>query len=62
MKRCIKAHDVDGFGKIPVGSLWEDDNPYITDDNADCFVDDGVPVGGDDEDPKPAKRTRKAVD
>ena len=29
MKRCIKAHHVDAFGDIPVGSLWDDDSPYI---------------------------------
>jgi hypothetical protein len=29
MKRCIKAHHVDAFGDIPVGSLWADDSPYI---------------------------------
>ena len=37
MKRCIKAHHVESFGQIPVGSLWADDSPYVTDD--DHFVD-----------------------
>lgn len=40
MKRCVTTHDAAGFGTIPAGSLWDDDSPYITDDNADCFVDD----------------------
>ena len=59
MKRCVKAHDAAGFGQIPVGSLWDDDSPYITDDNADCFADVAEPA---DDEPKPAKRTRKAAD
>jgi len=37
MKRCIKAHHVTKFGDIPVGSLWDDDSPYITE--AANFVD-----------------------
>ena len=37
MKRCIQEHTVDAFGVVPVGSLWADDSPYVTDD--DLFVD-----------------------
>ena len=37
MKRCIEAHFVASFGEIPVGSLWADDSPYVTDDA--LFVD-----------------------
>jgi hypothetical protein len=29
MKRCIEEHTVAGFGTIPVGSLWDDDSPYV---------------------------------
>jgi hypothetical protein len=37
MKRCIQEHTVDAFGTIPVGSLWADDSPYLSDDTADLF-------------------------
>ena len=37
MKRCITEHTVDGFGVIPVGSLWADDSTYLLDDNAGNF-------------------------
>lgn len=60
MKRCVTTHVAAGFGTIPAGSLWDDDSEYLTDDNADCFADVDAPA--DDEKPKPAKRTRKAVD
>lgn len=29
MKVCIAEHVDEGFGTIPVGSIWEDDSPYI---------------------------------
>lgn len=49
MKRCIEAHTVASFGEIPVGSLWDDDSPYITDDA--LFVDaDALTVDEDEED------------
>jgi hypothetical protein len=41
MKRCIEAHHVATFGDIPVGSLWADDSPYVTDDA--LFVDADAP-------------------
>jgi len=31
MKRCIETHTVPSFGEIPVGSLWDDDSPYLED-------------------------------
>lgn len=37
MKVCVKEHTVDAFGVIPVGSLWEDDSPFVLAENADCF-------------------------
>jgi len=36
MKVCTIEHDAPGFGTVPVGSLWEDDSPYVID--ADCFA------------------------
>jgi hypothetical protein len=47
MKRCIEAHSVPEFGDIPVGSLWADDSPYVTDDA--LFVDVDTPTDDDDE-------------
>lgn len=47
MKRCIKAHHVDAFGDIPVGSLWDDDSPHIVDEAN--FVDVDAPADDDDE-------------
>lgn len=41
MKRCIKAHSVASFGEIPVGSLWDDDSPFVIDEA--CFVDADAP-------------------
>ena len=61
MKRCIKAHDVAGFGKIPVGSLWDDDSEYVTDDNADCFVDVNTAEPEPEPKPKPVRGSRKKV-
>lgn len=29
MKVCVKEHVDPAFGTIPVGSIWEDDSPYI---------------------------------
>lgn len=29
MKVCTKEHVDPDFGVIPVGSLWEDDSPFI---------------------------------
>jgi hypothetical protein len=29
MKVCTKEHVDPTFGVIPVGSLWEDDSPYV---------------------------------
>ena len=52
MKRCIKAHSVASFGDIPVGSLWDDDSPYIEDEGN--FVDDNEP-------PVKPKATAKTV-
>lgn len=43
MKRCHTTHHVQAFGEIPAGSLWDDDSPYITDDNADMFDDANKP-------------------
>ena len=42
MKRCIEAHSVASFGTIPVGSLWVDDSPYVTDESK--FVDADAPT------------------
>jgi hypothetical protein len=39
VKVCTIAHEVPGFGHVPVGSLWDDDSPYLTEDN-DMFFDD----------------------
>ena len=39
MKRCIEAHAVASFGEIPVGSLWDDDSPHITDESKFATVD-----------------------
>ena len=42
MLRCIEAHIVPSFGEIPVGSLWADDSPYVTDES--LFVDADAPA------------------
>lgn len=47
MLRCIKAHTVDTFGTIPVGSLWDADSPYVVE--AANFVDADAPADVDDE-------------
>lgn len=49
MKRCVTTHHAAGFGIIPSGSLWADDSEYLTDDNADCFVDADAPVDDESE-------------
>ncbi len=41
MKVCVTEHTVETFGAIPVGSLWDDDSPYVLKKNAKCFA----PVG-----------------
>lgn len=56
MKRCITPHHVTSFGAIPVGSLWADDSPFLTDENAGYFVD------VDDSPPEPpAPKKKKAA-
>lgn len=42
MKVCIEDHLVAGFGRIPVGSLWDDDSPYAQ--TAGKFADVDAPV------------------
>lgn len=37
MKVCVIEHTVDSFGVIPVGSLWADDSPYLSDKTAAYF-------------------------
>lgn len=55
MKRCIQEHKAFGFGVVPVGSLWADDSPYLSDDTAHCFE-----LVDDPPAPAPVKRpTRK---
>ena len=49
MKVCIKTHTVASFGEIPEGSLWDDESPYVVDD--DCFAEVGTEP--------PAKPVRK---
>ena len=56
MKRCITTHIVESFGTIPSGSLWDDDSPYLSDDNADCFVD----VSEPDVEPEAPRPVRKS--
>lgn len=34
MLRCVIEHVVPSFGTIPVGSLWDDDSPFVTERNA----------------------------
>lgn len=55
MKRCIKAHHVDAFGDIPVGSLWADDSPYI--EHEGNFVDAETPAPVKTSAAKPAKES-----
>ena len=33
MKVCIADHYNPRFGDIPAGSLWDDESPYVDDDN-----------------------------
>ena len=56
MKVCIKAHTVASFGEIPVGSLWDEESPYVIE--ADCFVD--VVEPGDEPPVKPARRVKES--
>lgn len=37
MRRCVEAHDVPGFGWVPLGSLWADDSPFVLEEHADKF-------------------------
>jgi hypothetical protein len=37
MKRCIVTHTHTSFGEIPVGSLWADDSPFLSDETAGYF-------------------------
>ena len=39
MKRCITEHVVPSFGTIPVGSLWADNSPFLSDGTAANFED-----------------------
>lgn len=39
MKRCTVEHVAPTFGTIPVGSLWADDSPYLSDETAGNFED-----------------------
>lgn len=49
MRRCTQEHTAPAFGLIPVGSLWADDSPYVTDDNTPMFEQVDEPA------PEPAK-------
>lgn len=44
MKVCVTEHTVEAFGVIPVGSLWEDDSPYLLKKNARHFADVETPA------------------
>lgn len=52
MKRCIVEHVVPSFGVIPVGSLWDDDSPYVREAAAFEDVDAETPASA----PKPPVR------
>jgi hypothetical protein len=52
MKVCITEHVVPSFGTVPVGSIWDDDSPYL--EQPEHFAD------VSDEKPK-AKPTRHHV-
>ena len=55
MKRCIQEHTVESFGVIPVGSLWADDSPFLSDDTAGCFEPAAEIVAATVPKPKPRK-------
>jgi len=55
MKRCTQDHEVQAFGAIPVGSLWDDDSPFVLDEHADKFVD----VAADGDEPPAEKPARQ---
>lgn len=55
MKRCIEAHTVAAFGDIPVGSLWDDDSPYITDESK--FTDARTPEPEPEIEKRPVKKS-----
>jgi hypothetical protein len=44
MKVCIAEHHAPGFGLVPVGSLWADDSPYVTEPEWFADVDTPAPV------------------
>ena len=48
MKRCTQDHEVQAFGAIPVGSLWDDDSPFVLDEHADKFETVAVAAAADD--------------
>lgn len=54
MKRCTQDHEVQAFGAIPVGSLWDDDSPFVLDEHADKF--EAVTADGDVPVEKPARK------
>lgn len=56
MKRCITEHVVPSFGTIPVGSLWADDSPFLSDDNAANF-EDVVAEPKPEPEPKPVRKS-----
>lgn len=56
MKVCIEAHVSPLFGEIPLGSLWEDDSPYLLEDFAHCFAD---VANADEPEPTPVPKVRK---
>lgn len=56
MKICTTEHTVASFGVIPVGSLWADDSPYLSEETSGNFAD---VVAPEPEPPKP-KPVRKS--
>jgi len=52
MKRCVEEHTVPSFGTIPVGSLWEDESPFVLAEHSDKFISDALPQPAE----KPAKK------
>lgn len=47
MKVCTVEHSNPGFGFIPVGSIWDDDSPFVDDAHFGDVL---------DEKPKPTRR------
>lgn len=58
MKVCVEAHVSPLFGVVPVGSLWEDDSPFVLADFAHCFAPVEVEVTPPEK-PAPPKVVRK---